>query len=317
MGSLEHLALSRSTLDRASSRRTDPELIPKSWADPATRVFPVADGSALVSGPAAGMQAAELVTRSGEGWAQFWGPAWTPDLSQAIFAGLDQDGVAWLAVPVEADLPAPDGARWAGLREAGATLDDTGAGALVSAVAALAWHAAHPRCSRCGHPTGVVLAGWQRLCPNCGREHYPRTDPAVIMAIVDPDDRVLLGRQAAWPEHRFSTLAGFVEPGEPLEDAVRREVAEESGVIVGDVTYRGSQPWPFPSSLMLGFRGEALSTQITVDGEELAQARWWSREELAADLASGAVLLPPPVSIARRLIEDWYGGALPGSGAWR
>jgi NAD+ diphosphatase len=131
------------------------------------------------------------------------------------------------------------------------------------------------------------------------------------MAIVGPDDRVLLGRGATWPEHRYSTLAGFVEPGESLEDAVRREVAEESGVVVGPVHYQGSQPWPFPSSLMLGFRGEATSDQIRVDELELADARWWSREELQADIKAGRLILPPPVSIARRLIEDWFGAPIP------
>jgi NAD+ diphosphatase len=156
----------------------------------------------------------------------------------------------------------------------------------------------------------VIQSGWARSCPACGAEHYPRTDGAVIMAVTDADDRILLGRQATWPERRFSCLAGFVEPGESLEAAVRREVLEEAGVVVGEVTYRGSQPWPFPASLMLGFRGRALSTEITVDGTELAGARWWSREELALDIATGELLLPPAVSIARRLVEDWYGAPL-------
>jgi NAD+ diphosphatase len=138
------------------------------------------------------------------------------------------------------------------------------------------------------------------------------------MAVVDEADRILLGRQARWPERRFSTLAGFVEPGESLEAAVRREVFEEAGVVVDEVVYRGSQPWPFPSSLMLGFFARATSTDIVVDGEELAQARWWSREELSLDLATGELLLPPTVSIARRLIEAWFGGPIRDAGeAWR
>src|SRR5690606_24374847 len=124
---------------------------------------------------------------------------------------------------------------------------------------------AHGHCARCGARTDVVQAGWVRSCPGCGADHYPRTDPAVIMAVEDPEGRLLLGRQATWPERRFSTLAGFVEPGESLESAVRREVAEETGVQVGAVDYRGSQPWPFPSSLMLGFRATATSTGIAVD----------------------------------------------------
>jgi NAD+ diphosphatase len=138
------------------------------------------------------------------------------------------------------------------------------------------------------------------------------------MVVVDRADRILLGCHTGWPEKRFSTLAGFVEPGESLEAAVRREVAEEAGVVVGDVVYRGSQPWPFPSSLMVGFRASAVSTEITVDSTELARARWWTREELALDVATGDLVLPPSVSIARRLIEDWFGGPLPDEGGtWR
>ena len=138
------------------------------------------------------------------------------------------------------------------------------------------------------------------------------------MTVTDADDRVLLGRQATWPERRFSTLAGFVEPGESLEAAVRREVLEEAGIVVGEVEYRGSQPWPFPASIMLGFRAHAETTELRPDGVELAEAHWWSREEFTADIASGALLVPPSVSIARRLIEDWYGGPLQRAGeAWR
>jgi len=180
------------------------------------------------------------------------------------------------------------------------------------------WHAAHPFCARCGTRSEPVQSGWARSCPVCGAEHYPRTDGAVIMAIVDDEDRLLLGRQARWAEHRYSCLAGFVEPGESLEDAVRREAREEAGVVVGEVAYRGSQPWPFPASLMLGFRARAAGGEITVDGEELESARWWTREELALDVATGEVLLPPAVSIARRLVEDWFGGPLhDGQDAWR
>jgi NAD+ diphosphatase len=134
------------------------------------------------------------------------------------------------------------------------------------------------------------------------------------MLVTDADDRALLGHQPTWPESRFSTLAGFVEPGEPLEAAVRREVAEEVGIVVGDVTYAASQPWPFPSSLMLGFFADARTTEIGVDGVEIASARWFSRTELLAAAESGEVQLPGTLSISRWLIETWYGGALPG--AW-
>jgi len=214
------------------------------------------------------------------------------------------------APPVDrrGDPPAADGRlRWAGLREVGPLLDDAGAGLFTMALAVGNWHATHTHCARCGAPTDVVQAGWARMCPRCRAEHYPRTDPAVIMAVVDDRDRILLGRQASWPPRRYSTLAGFVEPGESLEAAVRREVAEEAHVEIGDVEYRGSQPWPFPSSLMLGFRAYALTTVVQADGVELAHARWWTRQEFEADVASRELMLPPRVSIARRLIEDWYG----------
>jgi NAD+ diphosphatase len=299
---LERLALSRSTLDRAAQLRSDPDLLIRLAADPNTRVVPINAGQAPIL---AGTDGPTLLLST---------PSQAPDLlaagARTLFLGLDSEQHAHLAVAAEARPELPDGARWAGLREVGSLLDDTGAGILTTSVALLTWHANHPRCSRCGAETEVIQAGWARHCPACGAEHYPRTDPAVIMAVVDADDRILLGRQASWPELRFSTLAGFVEPGESLEDAVRREVDEESGIVVGAVSYRGSQPWPFPSSLMLGFRGEAVSTQITVDAVELAEARWWSREQLADDVKTGRLLLPPRVSIARRLIEDWFGAAL-------
>jgi NAD+ diphosphatase len=134
------------------------------------------------------------------------------------------------------------------------------------------------------------------------------------MLVTDDDDRALLGRQHSWPDRSYSCLAGFVEPGESLEAAVRREVAEEAGVRVGEVTYQGSQPWPFPASLMVGFRGRALSTHVTVDGTELAEALWWSREEVRRSIAGGTLRLPPAVSIARRLVEDWFGSSLEGAG---
>lgn len=307
---LERLALSRSTLDRAAHRRAEPDLLTRLAVDSTSLVVPIHAGQApVVEGPDGPL----LLLSS---------PADRPDLiassTCSLFLGLDTEHRGYLAVAVENSPELPEGARWAGLRDVGSVLDDTGAGILTASVALLAWHANHTRCARCGAETDVIQSGWVRSCPACGAEHYPRTDPAVIMTVVGPDDRLLLGRQASWPPLRFSTLAGFVEPGESLEDAVRREVDEESGITVGEVSYRGSQPWPFPSSLMLGFRGEATSTEITVDQVELAEARWWSREQLQADVKAQRLLLPPGVSIARRLIEDWFGGPIEGAGEpWR
>ncbi|WP_250447807.1 NAD(+) diphosphatase, partial [Actinotalea sp. C106] len=173
-----------------------------------------------------------------------------------------------------------------------------------------AWHPRHVHCPRCGAPTVSVLGGWVRRCTVDGSDHYPRTDPAVIMAVTDDQDRLLLGHAPHWPERRFSTLAGYVEPGESLEAAVRREVGEEVGVVVGEVAYQGSQPWPFPASLMLAFTARATSTEIDVDGDELTEARWFTRDELVGAVGRGEVLLPTRASVARALIEDWLGAPI-------
>ena len=193
------------------------------------------------------------------------------------------------------------------------SLDPVEGGLVMHALGLANWHRTHPCCARCGADTDVVLAGHARRCPVCQAQHFPRTDPAVIMLVTDDDDRALLGHSPAWPENRYSTLAGFVEPGESLEDAVRREVAEETAVPVGEVTYAASQPWPFPASLMLGFFARATATGIRVDGDEMTAARWFTRAELTELTGSGEVVVPGGVSISRWLIERWHGGELTGS----
>jgi len=203
------------------------------------------------------------------------------------------------------------GLRWSSLRVIGGDLDAADAGLATTAVALDAWHARHVCCPRCGAPSRVAQAGWVRVCTLDGSEHYPRTDPAVIMAVVDDDDRLLLGHAAAWAQGRFSTLAGFVEAGESAEHAVRREVREETAVEVDRVEYRGSQPWPFPASLMLAFRAHAATTRVAMDDEELTDARWFTRAELTAAVHRCEVVLPGPASIAHALVEDWYGAPLP------
>jgi NAD+ diphosphatase len=214
--------------------------------------------------------------------------------------------VAWLA-------RAKPGLRAADLREAAALLNDRDAGLFTHAVALSNWHATHTHCPRCGSPTVTVAAGHAQRCPVDGSEHFPRIDPAVIMLVTDPDDRCLLARNRRWPERRVSILAGFVEPGESAEQAVAREVGEETGITVARVRYAGSQPWPMPQSLMLGFRASASGDlELRVDDDEIAEAHWFSRDELRSALASREILLPPPVSIAHRLIESWYGEELPG-----
>ena len=214
--------------------------------------------------------------------------------------------VAWLA-------QAKPGLRPADLREAAALLNDRDAGLFTHGVALANWHATHTHCPRCGTPTVTVAAGHAQRCPADGSEHFPRIDPAVIMLVTDPDDRCLLARNRRWPERRVSILAGFVEPGESAEQAVAREVGEETGITVARVRYVGSQPWPMPQSLMLGFRASAAGDlELQVDDDEIAEAHWFSRDELRSALASREILLPPPVSIAHRLIESWYGEELPG-----
>jgi NAD+ diphosphatase len=331
---LAELSLSRSTLDRDAERRADDGLLDRLLADPSTRVLVLEGDRGLVTDGAHGVPVLALLSPDEARAAVALLGVEPYAGSVAVYLGLDapdRTPHVMLAVPrapvpltgapaapAPQERPAPDGTRWAGLREVGAVLDATGAGLLVGAVALSNWHSTHPRCARCGEPTRPATSGWCRRCAVCGAEHYPRTDPAVIMAVVDADDRILLGRQTVWPPRRYSTLAGFVEPGEALETAVRREVLEEAGVVVKEVVYQGSQPWPFPSSLMLGFTARATSTDVRVDGEEIAHARWWSREELAADVASGELLLPPGVSIARRLIEQWFGEPLEDAAeAWR
>ena len=237
-----------------------------------------------------------------------WIPIGEAPAGEWLFLGT-KDEVRYAAVMVDR---VPRELQPVSLRTLGPTIAPEEASLAVHAVGIARWHQTHRHCARCGVLTEPADAGHTRHCPSCGAHHFPRTDPAVIMLVTDGDDRALLGRQPIWPEGRFSTLAGFVEPGETLDDAVRREVMEEVGVEVGDVTYAGSQPWPFPSSLMLGFFGEALSTDITVDQNEIAEARWFTREEVTEMTASSELLLPPSVSISRWLLQTWHGGTIHG-----
>ncbi|MFG1704074.1 NAD(+) diphosphatase [Nonomuraea sp. M3C6] len=310
------LLLARGTIDRSSALRADDQWLEQAWSDPAARVLVIDNGHTLVRRVGDEVQAV-LFT-----------PADAPPGPRYLLGV--EDGVAYFAVA--APLPGipkgdvngrvtipmslrdtPEGEPVAaGLRQVGGLLGDRDAGLLVYAVALEAWHTSHEYCPRCGSHTDIRAGGHIRVCPRDASQHFPRVDPAVIMLIRDEDDRCLLARGPQWPEGRLSILAGFVEPGESLEYAVAREVAEEVGVTVVNPRYLGSQPWPFPRSLMLGFFAEATTTTLTPDAEEIAEARWYSRAELTAALESGELRLPPPVSIARRLIETWYGGELTG-----
>lgn len=293
--------LARSAVDRATQRRADTAWLDAAWAEPRTRVLVVDDGRALA--------------RFSEGKAElvFVPPPQAPP-GLRFLLGVDTAGIVYFGVL--GPLPAPDpGARLASLRSVGQLLDDRDAGLMTHAVALANWHSVSVHCSRCGAVTEPGSAGHLRRCPVDGSEHFPRLDPAVIMLVTDPADRCLLARNSRWPQRRVSILAGFVEPGESVEQAVAREVLEETGISVSQVSYLGSQPWPMPHSLMLGFHALAGGGQdIRVDADEIVEAHWFSRADLRASVASGELLLPPPVSIAHRIIELWYGEELPG--AW-
>jgi NAD+ diphosphatase len=210
--------------------------------------------------------------------------------------------------PGTAGIPAD--AAWAGFRDVAAGLSTTDTALFVEASAITNWHAGHTHCPRCGTPTLVEAGGWVRRCPADSSEHYPRTDPAIIVTVVGRDDRVLLGGGGAPSAKNYSTLAGFVEPGESLEQAVVREVLEEVGVRVTACQYLGSQSWPFPASLMLGFTAVTEDAEATPDGVEVTRARWFSREELQDAVLTGEITISSRLSIARALIEHWFGGRI-------
>lgn len=204
----------------------------------------------------------------------------------------------------------PSDVQWAGFREVAASLDAMDTALYIEASAISNWHATHTHCPQCGSPTDVEAGGWVRRCPRDNSEHYPRTDPAIIVTVVGPDGRLLLGGGGPVDARNYSTLAGFVEPGESLEQAVVREIGEEVGVRVTACQYLGSQSWPFPASLMLGFTATTDDTVARPDGVEVTRARWFSRDELQEAVLSGEITISTRLSIARSLIEHWYGGVI-------
>ncbi len=275
-----------SSYDRIAHRRGDAAWLEQAWASPRARAITLAGSRVLT---------AETVV-----WQH---PSETADGLRVLLGETDEQ--ITFAVLGGRDLAAEG--SWVDLRGLLGVLTADEAPYVAHAVGLAEWHRATKHCPNCGGLLAATSSGHVLHCPSCGRDQFPRTDPAVIMLITDEQDRALLGRQPSWPAGRWSTLAGFVEPGESLEDAVRREVLEESGVHVGSVAYVGSQPWPLPASLMLGFTGRATSTDIRVDDDELEAARWWSRDELREALATGEVVIPAGVSISRSLVLGWYG----------
>ena len=274
-------------LDRAEHLREDAEALQRHW--PGARVLVLDDeGNALFDGE-------EDAPRFRTGGQQAAGP------DDAVFLGLDEDGSAWFAMDARR-LPEPPATRL-DLRSAALRWPAQSASAYAQARALLHWQARNRFCGACGTATVLQRGGFLARCPACGLEHYPRTDPAIIVAVSD-GDRLLLGRQASWPAKRWSVLAGFLEPGESLEQTVAREVMEEAGVRIRSARYLASQPWPFPAALMLGFSAEADPQPVSV-GAELEDARWFTADEIRAQVASGEMIASPRLSISRWLIEDW------------
>jgi NAD+ diphosphatase len=290
---MSQIAFSNHPHDRAGHRRTDEAWLEEVW--PTARVLVLAGTRVKVV----------------DGAVPWHVGADAPQGTRVLLG--ERDGRVYFAVVVEPS--AATGDDWLPLRGLIGIIDEDEAPLLVHAMGIAEWLWATKHCTRCGGLYAVTQLGHVLRCTVCGREEFPRTDPAVIMVVTDgdaPNDRCLLGRHPAWPPGRYSTLAGFVEPGESIEQAVRREVLEESGIEVGDVTYFGSQPWPLPRSLMIGCLARAISTDIEVDGEEIEDARWFTREQMRLEAEAGTLVLPGGISISRSLVEHWYGEPLPG-----
>lgn len=300
--SYPHLDLAREPHDRLGLMRTDEDWLAQRWDDPGSRVL-------VVSGTRIRPEEGALVwVRSAE----------APDGVRVLLG--ERGGSTYWAVITGPERAAAEPDAWLPLRGLLPVLaKDRAAAPLVFHALGLAeWHWAHRHCPRCGGRLRSRAAGHELVCEECGKPQFPRSDPAVIMLVAagEPgaeDERCLLGRHPGWPEGRYSTLAGFCEPGETLEDAVRREVLEETGVVVGEVTYFGNQPWPLPSSLMLGFHGRAETEELRLQDAEVEDARWFTRDQMRAEAEAGTLVLPGGVSISRSLVESWYGGPLPGS----
>ncbi len=318
MRKAETVTFGGSGLDRAAWLRSKAEDLSAHMTDGSACILPIWRGKPLFAGHSAAWvapghpvleTAAETPVFLGldEGQARFAADisAWEPETGDTPPAGVFFD-------PTEQRHPAlPEDYRFAELRGVMADLTPRDAELVATAKAILGWHRSHRFCSACGQPSAVADGGWQRRCATCGTFHFPRTDPVVIM-LITRGNKTLLGRSPGWPEGMYSCLAGFVEPGESLEAAVRREVAEETGVRVGPVRYLASQPWPYPSSLMIGCTGEAVTDEITVDPHEIEDAIWVSREDVALALSGEhpTIRRPRNGAIAGFLLANWVADRL-------
>lgn len=302
--------LSRSTVDRGEPARTDPARLAKLWAtgrvvlvDKLGRTPVRPDATELSTRPTTGDLPAEAMLLGELDGVGYWALMTDEKLREGAVPSPDRSWGLWAGATSE------DGEQWHDLRTTGALLSDTAAGLFTTAVALANWHARAAFCAKCGSPVERVNAGWATRCTSCGREEYPRTDPAVICLVHDNDERVLLARQPIWPPARYSVLAGFVEAGESLEACVAREILEEVGIEVADIRYLGSQPWPFPRSIMVGFAAVAVdptAALVPADGE-IEDARWFTRAEVRAALAEDQpdLKLPGETSIAYQMVRGW------------
>lgn len=297
---MSELPLARFTVERAAHLRADSNWFESAWNSDSTRVLvvhelkiPVTDELSIIwVKPEAIDLPAEIAK------------------ANAALLGADSDHT-YLAI-MNNSVGLPD-VNFASLRSVGAQLSATDVGLATAATALATWHQGHKYCARCGSLTTVSAAGWSRYCSTDEVEHYPRTEPAMIVAVEDLEGRILLGRRREWPEGWLSTLAGFVEAGESCEAAVIREVFEESGIHVDlqSLRYMGSQPWPFPASLMLAYRAIATSTEVSLLDDEMTEVQWFSKSEVKEACLAKTLSLPSQVSIAFRLIQSWYGEDIP------
>jgi NAD+ diphosphatase len=314
----QRLTLARHATDRRAELRSRPELLDELAADARTRVIVLNQGKALVSGnvlTTVSLEELEAVEPAARQEILFLGVSTEAAPTEPV-------GTPFLAVTVSdevARLLGPEVSHWGDLRILGTEFSDRDAGLFTQALALANWHRSHPHSPVDGSATVSAQSGWVRHSTADEKaQNFPRTDPAIIVMVTDDQDRLLMGNNAMWESNRFSLLAGFVEPGESLEAAVIREVREESGIEVVDPMYLGSQPWPFPQSLMLGFKAKVAAgfnpENTVADGEEILTLRWFTREELSASLDE--IVLPGHVSIARALIEEWFGGPLDQEAIW-
>jgi NAD+ diphosphatase len=299
-----------SKMDRAGHLRTNQTTLDQMWQR--AKIIHVADARLAVESGGTKLhfltsdEVASLVSSN------------TFKSGERYFLGLDEldqePYFAWNASSVE-----PQGenapAGYLTLREIGGLISEFEMEISLHAIALANWHKSHTHCARCGATTSVAQGGAIRTCDKDQSEHYPRTDSAVIVLVRDKDDRILLGHQPIWPEGRFSCFAGFLEPGETFEQCVQREVLEESGVLVREISYLGSQPWPFPASIMISFDAVTDAPEIArPDGQEITEVKWFSRAEVKAQSDAGTLLLPPTMSVARKMIDRWFAQGAEGQG---